>query len=219
MDRQGKGKALRVAKAKLAAQARWKPEVLVLAQPRDGKELQCFVAQYGSGYAQHGADCDPTAVLVQALSACRSNACLARMLPVFIWRASRQIFGDPTKLLTLLTVSTEEACALGYFLELTKRFGNRVERPREASRDELNLEDLVADLRRKTRSIERPFVWFRSMDASVLREHAARLTSATASSWNLILGEPDESFEGYFNRAVTLGNLRVEPLRESAIFG
>src|SRR5260370_184195 len=65
--------------AKSAAQVRWKPKILVLKNPQDHAELQCFVAQYGNGYARAVDGCDPLAVLFHAAAACRDDACLARM--------------------------------------------------------------------------------------------------------------------------------------------
>lgn len=174
--------------AKVAAQARWKPSVLVLSNPKDHGELQCFVAQYGNGYASADDTCDPTAVLIRAIAACRRDTCLARMLPVFIWRARSQIFAHPKK---LLAVSPEEACALGYFLELTDRLGGK----RLASK-------VLPDLRRKTKTIEDPIVLFHLMNRPRLREFAATNSSSLARSWNLVLGEPDESFQSYFTQVV-----------------
>lgn len=174
--------------ARTAAQARWKPSVLVLSQPKDHGELQCFVAQYGNGYASADDTCDPAAVLLRAVAACRRDTCLARMLPVFIWRARSQIFAHPKK---LLAVSPEEACALGYFLELTDKFGGE----RLARR-------VLPDLRRKAKTVGNPIVLFRVMDRSMLREFAAENSSSLAKSWNLVLGEPDESFQNYFARVV-----------------
>ena len=177
--------------ARGAARARWQPEVMVLTQPRDDEELECFVAQYGNGYAKHG-PCDPTAVLVDALSACRGNACLARMMPVFIWRARAEVLGDSKR---FSAMPAEDACALGYFLELTQRFGKYdARRLREA-------QSATRALRRGSRSVTSPFVFFNAIDTPLRMEHAVALTSPLAKSWNLVLGEPDESFESYFNRA------------------
>jgi hypothetical protein len=176
-----------------AARVRWQPEVLVLAQPRDLGELECFVAQYGNGYAQHG-PCDPAAVLVRAIVASRNNACLARMIPVFIWRARGEIFEDPKK---LVAVSALNACALGYLLELTQRFVETHEATKLRG-----AKGVIRALRQKSRSIEAPFTFFHSTGNSLARrEHAERLTSPAARSWNLVIGEPDESFESYFTRA------------------
>lgn len=179
-----------------AARARWKPEVLTLTQPRDDGEVERFVAFYGNGFAKHGA-CDPAAVLVSAISACRNNACLARMIPVFIWRARLEIFDGPNKIADATDVV---ACALGYFLELADRFGA----PRGGVRGAPNM---LRSLRRKIGSITTPIVLFRSMDRPMFMEHAARLTSPTAKAWKLVVGEPDESFESYFNRKVDHGPL------------
>lgn len=179
--------------AREAARARWKPGVLTLTQPRDLGELECFVAFYGNGLAKHGV-CDPAAVLVSAIAACRNNACLARMIPVFVWRARFEIFKDPRK---LVAVSAVNACALGYFLELAQRFVEV-----HTTTELRGAKGVICALRRKSRSIESPFVLFHSTrKSSSRREHAERLTSATARSWNLVIGEPDESFENYFTRA------------------
>lgn len=179
--------------ARGAAKARWKPEVLVLTQPRDLEELECFVAQYGNGYAKHGPS-DPAAVLVSAISACRNNACLARMIPVFIWRARLEIFEAPKK---LADVSALNACALGYLLELTQRFAEI-----HKAADLRGAKSVIRALRRKSRSIKAPFIFFHSAGKSASRrEHAESLTSPAARSWNLVIGEPDESFESYFKRA------------------
>lgn len=179
-----------------AAQARWKPEVLTLAQPRDLGELERFVAFYGNGVAKHGA-CDPAAVLVRAISACRNNACLARMIPVFIWRARHEILKDPKK---LVEATNEDACALGYFMELADRFGA----PHGGIR---GARSVLRALHLKSESIASPIVIFRSMDRPMFREHAARLTSPAAKAWKLVIGEPDESFESYFNRKINHGSL------------
>jgi hypothetical protein len=104
------------------------------------------------------------------------------MIPVFVHRARAEILDDPRR---LLSASPVEACALGYFLELTCRLG-KFTGPR----------DLLRDLRRKIRLIDEPVVLFR-------KELAARRTSPLARSWKLVLGEPDDSFESYFEK--TLG--------------
>lgn len=179
----------RVEIAQDGARSRWKPEVLVLSQPRDLEELECFVAFYGNGVAKHG-NCNPGTVLVQAVSASRDNACLARMLPVFIWRARNEVF----KGLKLPKTRDVDARALGYFLELTQRFTATRGGVSGAAR-------VLRALRQKSRE-NTPAVFFRSMDKPMLREHAARLTSPSAKAWNLVMGEPDESFESYFNRKV-----------------
>jgi hypothetical protein len=177
--------------ARRAADARWKPDVLVLGTPRDHEELQCFVAQYGNGYARSTCS-DPTAVLHRAIAASRNDACLARMLPVFIWRA-RQDFLRSDRVADL---PARDACALGYFFELAFRFG----RARAATAR-------IRQLRKCASSVKKPFVFFRLMDTSLLRERAAEMTSPTASAWNLILGEPDESYEIYFKKMIEGGRL------------
>lgn len=174
--------------ASTAARARWQPRRLVLGDPRDHEELQCFVAQYGNGRALAGPACDPRAILLRAIAACRDDACLAKMIPVFIWRARKEIFDSPLRPTSLST-----SCALGYFLELTGRLGgSRV--------------DLRA-LRRDRDRVEAPIVWFRFMDAPYLRELAAERTSSLAASWKLVLGEPDESFSTYFDRKIRHGQV------------
>lgn len=173
--------------AKIAAEARWKPGVLVLSQPKDHGELQWFVAQYGNGYALADDTCDPAAVLLRSISVCRHDGGLARMLPVFIWRARDKIFARPKR---LLAVSPEEACVLGYFLELTSNLGGV-----------LLARGVLRDLRRKAAPVEKPIVFFHLMNRSMLREFAEERTSGLAKSWNLVLGEPDESFKSYFARA------------------
>lgn len=171
-----------------AARARWRPELLVLRQPRGPEELHCFVAQYGNGLARHAENCDPAAVLIQAIGACRGNACLARMLPVFVWRARDKIFADPDR---LLPAAAKHACTLGYFLELTGQLGGfRVDAK------------LINTLRRRVREVAEPFVLFRVMDRPFLHEIAAERTSELARSWKLVMGEPDDSFESYFQKKV-----------------
>jgi len=169
--------------ARTAAKARWKPTVLVLSQPRDHGELQCFVAFYGNGLTQADDSCEPVAVLLRAVAASRNDGGLARMLPVFIWRTRNTLLARPKE---LTAVSPEDACALGYFLELTCKLGG------------FQAASVLKALRRKAKPIKDPFVFFRLMDASMLREFAMERTSPLAKSWNLVLGEPDESFESYF---------------------
>jgi hypothetical protein len=110
------------------------------------------------------------------------------MLPVFIWRARKKIFARPRM---LLAVPPEEACALGYFLELTGKFGGSI-----------LARDVLRALRRKAVTVEDPIVFFHLMNVSMLREFAKERTSPLARSWKLVLGEPDESFESYFTSAV-----------------
>ncbi len=110
------------------------------------------------------------------------------MIPVFVWRARAEILKDP-----LRPMSPATACALGYFLELTARFG-------QISPD-------VRILRQVRAHVKDPIVWFRFMDAPYLRELAAERTSPLAASWKLVLGEPDESFATYFDRMVTRGSV------------
>jgi hypothetical protein len=166
--------------AKDAAAARWQPTILVLRQPDDLETLRCFVAQYGNGYAR-AENCDLIGVLLDALSACRDDAGLARMIPVFVHRARGEIFDEPKR---LLAVSPEQACALGYFLELTCKLGKH-KRPR----------DLLRGLRQRSRLITEPVVLFK-------KELALSRTSRLARSWKLVLGEPDDSFESYFEKAL-----------------
>jgi hypothetical protein len=177
--------------AREAARARWEPDVLVLDTPRDREELQCFVAQYGNGYARSTCE-DPISVLHRAVAASRDDACLARMLPVFIWRAREDFLRSDR----VADLPARDACALGYFLELALRFG-KVSGARVA----------IRRLRDRASSVTRPFVFFRVMDASMLRDRAAEMTSPTARNWNLILGEPDESYESYFKKMVNRGRL------------
>lgn len=185
------GSRRRVEIARRGAGARWKPRVLVLDTPRDHEELQCFVAQYGNGFARSACS-DPTAVLHQAIAASRDDACLARMLPVFIWRGQQDFLRSEH----VADLPARDACGLGYFFELAFRFG----RSRSAKAT-------VEHLRERASSINKPFVFFRSMDASMLRERAAEMTSPAARAWNLILGEPDESYESYFRKMIDGGNL------------
>jgi hypothetical protein len=166
----------RAAIARDAATKRWQPTVLVLEQPRDAEELRWFVAQYGNGHAR-ARSCDPAAVLLSAVTACRHDAGLARMIPVFIHRARGEIFADPKR---LFAVSAEDACALGYFLELTARL-SKLDGPR----------GLLRELRQKSRSLKQLVPLFS-------RELAVKQASPLAKSWKLALGEPDESFESYF---------------------
>lgn len=165
--------------AREAATRRWKPEVLVLEQPRDAEELRWFVAQYGNGRSR-ARGCDSAAALLSAVTACRHDAGLARMIPVFVHRARAEIFADPKR---LLSVSAEEACVLGYFLELTARL-SKLDSPR----------GLLRDLRQRSRSLKQPVALFK-------RELAVKQTSPLAKAWKLELGEPDDSFESYFAKA------------------
>jgi len=166
--------------ARDAAAKRWQPTVLVLEQPRDIDELRWFVAQYGNGQVR-SAGCDPVSVLLRAVVACREDAGLARMIPVFVHRARIEIFADPKR---LLAVAPEEACALGYFLELTYRL-SKLDGPR----------GLLRDLRSKSRSMKVPVVLFK-------RALAVPRTSPLAKTWKLVLGEPDDSFESYFEKVL-----------------
>ncbi len=176
------GARARTAIARRAAGARWKPDVLVLDTPRDHAELQCFVAQYGNGYARSICN-DPTAVLHRAVVASRDDACLARMLPVLIWRGRQEFLQAEHD------VTKHTACALGYFFELAFRFGHS--RAAKAT---------IEHLRERASTVKKPFVFFRLMDAPFLRERATEMTSPTARAWSLILGEPDESYESYFRK-------------------
>jgi hypothetical protein len=164
---------------------------LVLDTPGDHEELQCFVAQFGNGFA-HSACSDPIAVLHRAVAASRDDACLARMLPVFIWRGRQDFLRSEH----VADLPARDACGLGYFFELAFRFG----RSRSAK-------VAVERLRERASAVDTPFVFFRSMDASMLRERAVEMTSPAAREWNLILGEPDESYESYFRKMIDGGNL------------
>jgi hypothetical protein len=165
--------------------------VLVLDTPRDHEELQCFVAQYGNGFARSACD-DPMAVLHRAVAASRDDACLARMLPVFIWRGRQ----DFLRSANVADLPARDACALGYFFELAFRFG----RSRAAK-------IVIDQLRARAGAVRKPFVFFRLMDAAMLRERAVDMSSPAARSWNLILGEPEESYESYFRKMIEDANL------------
>lgn len=169
--------------AKSAATARWKFAPLTLRSPNDLGELRCFVAQYGNGHARTDGRCDPTAVLLRTLSACRDDAFLARMLPVFIHRARTELFSDSR----LLTVSPRKACALGYFIELTCQLG-KIDPP----------DKLLLALRHKIVGVETPFVLFR-------KESAPRRESPLARSWKISLTESQDSLGMYFEKAFGTG--------------
>ena len=172
--------------AREAATARWKPTVLTLEMPEDLDELRCFVAQYGNGHAR-AENCDPADVLIRAISACRDDvAGLARMIPVYIHRAGAAIFVDQKR---LLAVPAVEARVLGYLLELTTRFGAVAVPP-----------ELIRNLRRKIRADDPPVALFREA-------LAAPRASALARSWKLVVGEPDDSYESYFEKVT--GNQRL----------
>jgi hypothetical protein len=162
--------------ARDAAMARWKPTVITLGMPKDLDELRCFVAQYGNGHAR-AENCDPTGVLIRAVSACRDDAGLARMIPVYVHRACEKIFADQTR---LLAVPAVEARVLGYLLELTTRFSAVAVPP-----------DLIRSLRRKIHAADPPVAFFR-------KALAAPRISALAQSWKLVVSEPDDSYESYF---------------------
>jgi hypothetical protein len=172
----------RSAIAKEGAAVRWAPVVLTLRQPRDLGELHCFVAQYGNGYAR-AEKCDPVDVLLQAITACRDDAGLARMLPVFVFRARVELWKEPRR---LLAVSAEDACVLGYFLELTCGLGK------------LDASELLLGLRRKSRAVTKPVTVFR-------KKLAAPRFSALAASWKLVLSESEGSFASYFEKALGKG--------------
>jgi hypothetical protein len=165
--------------------------VLVLDTPRDHGELTCFVAQYGNGVAQ-SRPVDVVDVLLRAVTACRKDACLAKMLPVFVWRARDRVVGHGRRYAAL---SPSDACALGYFLELAARLGGM-----SATSD-------LEALRRVASRVREPVVLFESTKARFCRELAEQRTSELARSWNLVLGEPDRSFAEYFERMVGHGSL------------
>lgn len=162
--------------ARDAATARWKPTVITLGMPEDLDELRCFVAQYGNGHAR-AEHCDPVGVLIRAITACRDDAGLARMIPVYVHRAREAIVAGQAR---LLAVPAMEARVLGYLLELTTRFSAVAVPP-----------DLIRGLRRKIRAGDPPVALFR-------QELAAPRTSALAGSWKLVVGEPDDSYASYF---------------------
>lgn len=109
------------------------------------------------------------------------------MLPVFIWRARKELFEETQR---LDPTGLEDACVLGFFLELTARLAGVRMAP-----------GVLTRLRRRAAQVKNPFVLFRQMDVSLLRDFAASRTSPLAKSWKLVLGEPDESFENYFKQA------------------
>ncbi len=164
-----------------AATARWKPTVITLGSPKDLDELRCFVAQYGNGHAR-AENCDPIGVLIRAISACRDDAGLARMIPVYVHRAREEIFVDQKR---LLAVPAVEARVLGYLLELTARFSAVAVPP-----------DLLRRLRRTIGADDPPVAFFR-------KELAAPRASALAQSWKLVVGEPDDSYESYFTKVTS----------------
>lgn len=176
-----------------AAKARWKPTVITLGMPTNLDELRCFVAQYGNGRAR-AENCDPAGVLIRAISACRDDAGLARMIPVYVHRACEEIFADPSR---LLAVPAVEARVLGYLLELTARF-SAVAIP----------SNLIRSLRRKIRADDPPVSFFR-------KALAAPRPSALAQSWKLVVGEPDDSYESYF--AKVTGDQRLVFRRRSGL--
>lgn len=174
--------------ARAAAAARWKPRILELSTPTDHEELQCFVAQYGNGVARaNDNELDHAAILSRALTACRDDTCLARMLPVFLWRARFKVLNDPAIYESLAPV---EACTLGYFVELVSRMSR------------LDARDVLCVLRTRRAELREPVVLFRLMQHDFLRPRVERMTSSLAKSWNLLLGETDDSFERYFTRMV-----------------
>lgn len=167
--------------ARDGAAARWKPTVIMLGMPEDLDELRCFVAQYGNGHAR-AENCDPAGVLIRAISACRDDAGLARMIPVYVHRAHEEIFADQSAQSRLLAVPAVEVRVLGYLLELTNRLSARA----------VPL-DLIRGLRRKVRAEDEPVAFFR-------KALAAPRASELAQSWKLVVSEPDDSYESYFTK-------------------
>lgn len=110
------------------------------------------------------------------------------MLPVFIWRARNEIFEDLGK---LIPTSLRDVCALGYFLELTEKFGRFRVRA-----------DLTRVLRRRMAAVTEPFVLFKLIDNPFALEIVAERTSQLAASWKLVTGEADDVFQTYFERTI-----------------
>src|SRR5439155_18686510 len=88
--------------------------------PKDHDELSSFVAHYGSAVAQLPRRSQLEAVAIRAVGASRRDSALARMVPVFLWRA-REAF-DLTKLVAGARAQGV-AAELGFFLEVAAKLG------------------------------------------------------------------------------------------------
>jgi len=177
--------------ARKAARTRWTRPVLVIDRlPRDHEELVSFVAHYGSRVSTTRIERGLEDVVLKAVKASRRDSALARMLPVFLWRARA---GLELERLEKKVKSRSEAAALGYFLQLAARLGAFA-----------GFDATVARL--KSLACPRRLSFFfattacNPFEAMIARER----TPDEALEWGLLTGTPTDSFETYFRKVASL---------------
>jgi hypothetical protein len=173
--------------ASVAARRRWqRPALVIDADPRDPGELLNFVANHGAKVSRKTASCDVAGVTMRALRASRSDPFLARMLPVFLWRARHEIDVDD---LVARSRAAKLDAVLGYFLELTARVtGFR------------GYAGAISRLR-KDASGRRPKYFYEGTGKRPFEAMAAEEgTPSFARRWGLLTGTSVDSFASYFEK-------------------
>ena len=149
-----------------------------------------FVAHYGAHVAKSTTRCSLEDVALRAVRASRRDTALARMLPVFLWRARGRL--DLRKL-TTKAVLKDCAAPLGYFLELASKLGSFT-----------GFDGALAALRAHARP-ESPTYFFPHTSRGPLESTAVdEMTPEDARRWGLLTGTPTDSFESYFRKVAHL---------------
>ena len=120
----------------------------------------------------------------------RVDPAVARMLPVFLWRARNRL--DVAKL-AAEAKSNRRASALGYFLELTAKLGRVAGWKRT-----------IASLRTEAAKEPTRYFFEKTADNPFEAMVAEARTPADARAWGLITGTPTDSFESYFRKVARL---------------
>lgn len=172
--------------ARAAARARWHHPLVLDRAPRDRAELLSYVVNYGSSVTTITSRCCLENVVLRAVEEARRDSVLARMLPVFLWRARGRLdFGR----LVRGAVSRGSAAALGAMLEVTAAVASRA--PFRKA-----LEDLLLHAHP-----ERPEQFFASTNAFEARVSEARTPTQTRA-WGFLMNMPIDSFSSHFAKRV-----------------
>jgi hypothetical protein len=157
--------------------------------PRDHGELTAFVAHYGTRVTKGQPSCDLADVALRAVRSSRRDPALARMLPVFLWRARDALDLDA---LVVRAQRQRQSPGIGYFLELAGTLGGS-RRLGSAAR------------RLRPKSQPRPALFFEAAARNPFEALAAEeRTPPQARRWGLLTGTPTDSFTTYFEKVRNL---------------
>ena len=180
-------KSERAEAARRAAEVRWISRSSFEREPKKPEEVTAFVA-HGDSRVDSNLSKMVTSVCFKALGLLRGDPCLARMMPVFLWRNRRAL-----EQRSCTGLSGEKGRLLGYLLATTARIsGHR------------GFSGLILALgsRRPLKTREKMlFVKASKNPFEVMK--ATMNPSREALSWGFIVGDTSQFFEPYFEKMRT----------------